>query len=63
MISNMYQSGARYYGLDPRGIAIIQTQNDLYLWVGAEVLPANSAAYMAAAEENIALLQQYERAS
>ena len=41
MISNMYQSGARYYGLDPRGVTIIQTQNELYLWVGAEMLPAN----------------------
>jgi len=33
-------------GLDPRGVFIIQTQEQLILWIGNEVLEANYERYI-----------------
>jgi hypothetical protein len=37
MTQNLYQRGNRYQGLDPRGMAVVQTEQALYLWIGNEV--------------------------
>lgn len=63
MTQNFFQRGQNYRGLDPRGMCIIQSESDLFLWVGSELPKANHDAYMTAAQRHIELLQRYERAS
>ena len=62
-VQNFYQRGAKYKGLDPRGMAIIQAENRLYLWIGEEMAPANYEPYLKAGHDWVSNLQKHERAS
>ena len=46
---NFFQRGQNYRALDPRGMCILQTETAMYLWIGAELAPANYEPYMSAA--------------
>jgi len=43
---NLYQRGQRFFGLDPRGMCIVQTETALFIWVGGELFPANRVPYL-----------------
>lgn len=63
MTQNLYQRGQRFFGLDPRGVTIVQTERNTFVWVGAQVLPACREPYLQAAREHVANLAKYERAN
>jgi len=57
-----YSQGPEACRLDPRGVFLVHTPEALYVWEGNSVPVANVSAYRAAIEEEIRLLQTYERA-
>ena len=57
-----FTQGPEACRLDPRGIFLIHTQEKLCVWEGNAIPAANVAAYRAAIDEQIRLLQAHERA-
>ena len=62
LTQNLYQRGQRFFGLDPRGVTVIQAEQATYIWVGGELLPANREPYLNAAKLHISNLARYEKA-
>jgi hypothetical protein len=63
LMSNLYQRKQKNYGLDARGMFIIQTESSLWLWIGSELPAFNHEHYMKAVDKHVALLEKFERAS
>jgi len=57
-----FSQGPEACRLDPRGLFLVHTPEKLYVWEGSSVPAANVTAYRAAIDEEIRMLQLYERA-
>ena len=57
-----YTQGPEACHLDPRGMFLVHSPEALYVWEGSSIPPANVTAYRTAIDEEIRLLQRYERA-
>ena len=57
-----YSQGPEACRLDPRGMFLVHTPEVLYVWEGNRIPAANVNAYRALIDEEIRLLQTYERA-
>ena len=65
-MENMYLQGGRGSArngkvLDPRAVFIVQTTDNVWLWIGDKVPSCNLQEYKNAAQHHIKLLQTYER--
>mmetsp|Transcript_23034 Transcript_23034/g.22397 ORF Transcript_23034/g.22397 Transcript_23034/m.22397 type:complete len:177 (+) Transcript_23034:1561-2091(+) len=62
LMENLYQGTQTSKLLDPRGLFIIQSKEEIRLWVGSQIHPSNLEEYKSCAESFIVLLQKYEKA-
>lgn len=62
LTQNLYQRGQRFFGLDPRGVTIVQAEQVTYIWIGGELFPANKEPYLNAAKTHVSNLARHERA-
>jgi predicted TIM-barrel enzyme len=62
-MENLYTGSQTSKLLDPRGVFIIQSKDEIRVWIGASVPQANLEEYRKCADSFIELLQKYERGS